>query len=45
MSSEEFAIRLENLSKRYELYDTPRDRLKQFVIPTLQRVARRHEST
>lgn len=36
-----FAIRVENLSKRYEIYDTPRDRLKQFVIPRLGRLAGR----
>ena len=32
------AIRVSNLSKCYTLYDTPRDRLKQFVLPRLQRV-------
>ena len=31
------AIRVSNLSKCYHLYDTPRDRLKQFVIPKLCR--------
>ncbi len=41
MSSEDFAIRVSNLSKRYEIYDTPRDRLKQFVIPRLQYLAGR----
>ncbi|MEM8517521.1 ABC transporter ATP-binding protein [Janthinobacterium sp. CAN_S7] len=35
MSSEEIAIRVENLSKCYEIYDNPRDRLKQFVLPRL----------
>ena len=39
MSSNEIAIRVTNLSKRYEIYDTPRDRLKQFVLPRLQRLA------
>lgn len=34
------AIRVSNLSKRYEIYDAPRDRLKQFVAPRLQRLAR-----
>ena len=39
MSSNDFAIRVTNLSKRYELYDTPLDRLKQFIAPRLQRLA------
>jgi lipopolysaccharide transport system ATP-binding protein len=39
MSSNDIAIRVTNLSKRYEVYDTPRDRLKQFVLPRLQRLA------
>lgn len=39
MSSEDIAIRVSNVSKRYEIYDTPRDRLKQFVLPRLQRYA------
>ncbi|WP_018604640.1 ABC transporter ATP-binding protein [Uliginosibacterium gangwonense] len=38
MSSSDIAIRVTNLSKRYEIYDTPRDRLKQFVLPPLQRL-------
>jgi lipopolysaccharide transport system ATP-binding protein len=36
MSSEQFAIRVTHLSKRYEIYGSPRDRLKQFVLPRLQ---------
>lgn len=39
MSSDEIAIRVQNLGKRYEIYDTPRDRLKQFFAPRLQRLA------
>ena len=39
MSSNDVAIRVENLSKCYEIYDNPRDRLKQFVMPRLQRLA------
>src|SRR5450756_1255857 len=39
MSSNDIAISVENLSKRYEIYATPRDRLKQFVLPPLQRFA------
>lgn len=35
MSSSNIAISVTNLSKRYEMYDAPRDRLKQFVIPKL----------
>jgi lipopolysaccharide transport system ATP-binding protein len=38
MSSNDIAIRVTNLSKRYEIYDTPRDRLKQFFAPRLQRL-------
>jgi lipopolysaccharide transport system ATP-binding protein len=36
MFSDDIAIRVTNLSKRYEIYDTPRDRLKQFAVPRLQ---------
>jgi lipopolysaccharide transport system ATP-binding protein len=39
MSSNEIAIRVEGLSKCYEIYANPRDRLKQFVMPRLQRLA------
>ena len=39
MSSNDIAIRVTNLSKRYEIYARPRDRLKQFVAPRLQRLA------
>jgi lipopolysaccharide transport system ATP-binding protein len=35
----DIAIRVQNLSKRYEIYDTPRDRLKQFVMPHILRLA------
>ena len=38
MSSNDIAIRVENLSKCYPLYDAPRERLKQFILPRLQRV-------
>ena len=34
--SSEIAIKAEGLSKCYQIYDTPRDRLKQFVLPRLQ---------
>jgi lipopolysaccharide transport system ATP-binding protein len=32
------AIRVSNLGKCYRIYDTPRDRLRQFVAPRLQRL-------
>ena len=38
MSSDEYSIRVNGLGKRYEIYETPRDRLKQFVIPKLRRL-------
>lgn len=34
----DIAIRVQNLSKCYQIYDTPRDRLKQFVLPRLRRM-------
>jgi lipopolysaccharide transport system ATP-binding protein len=34
----DIAIRVRNLSKSYQIYEAPRDRLKQFVLPRLQRV-------
>jgi lipopolysaccharide transport system ATP-binding protein len=37
MSSSDIAIRVDNLSKSYQLYDAPIARLKQFVLPKLQR--------
>jgi lipopolysaccharide transport system ATP-binding protein len=39
MSSNDVAIRVSNLSKRYEMYDNPHERLKQFVLPRMQRFA------
>lgn len=38
MSSSEIAIRVSNLSKCYQIYDNPRDRLKQFVLPRFQKL-------
>ncbi|SFL61890.1 ABC transporter ATP-binding protein [Nitrosomonas communis] len=35
--SSEIAIKVENLSKCYHIYATPRDRLKQFIFPRLRR--------
>ena len=31
--SSEIAIKVENLSKCYHIYDQPRDRLKQMILP------------
>lgn len=39
MSSNDIAIRVSNLSKCYQIYETPRDRLKQFVMPQIRRMA------
>jgi lipopolysaccharide transport system ATP-binding protein len=36
----DIAIRVQNLSKCHHIYDAPRDRLKQFVVPPLQRLIR-----
>ncbi|MBC7458998.1 MAG: ABC transporter ATP-binding protein [Bdellovibrionaceae bacterium] len=38
MSSSEFAIRVSEISKYYEIYDTPRARLKQFILPHLKKI-------
>jgi lipopolysaccharide transport system ATP-binding protein len=37
--TDEIVIRANNLSKCYQIYDAPRDRLKQFVVPRIQRLA------
>jgi lipopolysaccharide transport system ATP-binding protein len=39
--SSEIAIKVENLSKCYQIYDQPRDRLKQFVLPRMQQLVGR----
>lgn len=36
--SDDIAIKVEGLSKCYHTYDTPRDRLKQFLLPRIQRM-------
>jgi len=36
--SSEIAIKVEGLSKCYQIYDHPRDRLKQFILPRVQRL-------
>ena len=38
--SSEIAIKVENLKKCYQIYDQPRDRLKQFILPRLQQMLR-----
>lgn len=38
-ATDDIAIRVSKISKCYHLYDAPRDRLKQFVAPRLQRLA------
>jgi hypothetical protein len=40
----DIAIRVSNLSKCYQIYSAPRDRLKQFVAPRLQRMAQRRSN-
>lgn len=41
MFSEQIVIDVRNLSKRYEIYNSPRDRLKQFVLPRLHQIVNR----
>ena len=41
MSSDDFSIRVEGLSKRYEIYAQPADRLKQMILPRVQRAMHR----
>lgn len=36
--SSDIAIKVEKLSKCYQIYDTPRDRLKQFLLPKVNRL-------
>ena len=37
MSSDELSIRVDGLSKRYEIYSQPADRLKQMILPKVRR--------
>jgi ABC-type polysaccharide/polyol phosphate transport system ATPase subunit len=39
MSSNEIVISVTNVSKRYEVYDAPSDRLKQFLMPQIRKLA------
>lgn len=36
MSSEELAVTIQGLGKRYEIYERPQDRLKQMLVPRIQ---------
>jgi len=36
--TDDIGIRVNNLGKCYQIYNTPRDRLKQFVVPRLQKL-------
>jgi len=45
MSSNDIAIKVEHLSKMYQMYSQPKDRLKQFVFPKLQRLIGKHPKT
>ncbi len=36
--SSDIAIRMTNLGKSYQLYDRPRDRLKQFLVPRIKKI-------
>ena len=38
MSSNEYAIRIKNVSKKYQIYSNPGDRLKQFIFPRLRKI-------
>jgi lipopolysaccharide transport system ATP-binding protein len=38
MSSNDFAIRVQGISKCFQIYNTPKDRLKQMLMPRLQRL-------
>ena len=41
MSFDETAIRVDNISKHYLMFERPEDRLKQMIVPRLQRLAGR----
>ncbi|UDG79561.1 ABC transporter ATP-binding protein [Candidatus Steffania adelgidicola] len=45
MSSKEIAIQVTGLGKCYKIYSYPRDRLKQFFLPKLQRIIQCHGHT
>lgn len=39
--SNDFAIRVSNINKRYDIYETPVDRLKQLFLPRVRKILRR----
>jgi len=41
MSSDEIVIDVQNITKHYEIFATPRDRLKQFVLPKIYNLGAR----
>ncbi|MDA4846556.1 ABC transporter ATP-binding protein [Hoeflea poritis] len=43
MSSNDVAIRVRNISKHYLIFERPEDRLKQMVVPRLQRLVGRQQ--
>lgn len=43
--SSEIAIRVANLGKCYQIYDNPRDRLKQFVMPRIRRAVGKEQGS
>jgi len=43
MFSEDVAIRVSGLGKCYQIYEKPSDRLRQFILPRVQRIFRRPE--
>jgi lipopolysaccharide transport system ATP-binding protein len=45
MSSNDYAIKVEYLSKRYQIYNRPEDRLKQSIVPRLQSLVGRPPRT
>jgi lipopolysaccharide transport system ATP-binding protein len=45
MSSNEIAIKVDHLSKMYQMYNQPQDRLKQFIFPRLRRLIGRQPKT
>lgn len=40
----DIAIKVEGLSKRFEIFDQPRDRLKQMLVPRVQRILSKPQS-
>ncbi|MFC5526993.1 ABC transporter ATP-binding protein [Rhodanobacter ginsengisoli] len=45
VANDNIAIAVHNVSKCHLIYDTPRDRLKQFLMPRLQRMAGQRQKT